>query len=158
MARVIEIRDLRPIEGGGRVLAFDLIDLLRIIEPEGRDLAWAAFGLDVEGAITIPHEPWRGRKVTPMGWAELRHWAADITQVIWGTFIGGDAIQLQDMHPAMDSAELYDRCAFVIEAIDSGYWRVYAWDDTVVERVSQSFTAVRECPVPVGNHAALDDQ
>ena len=84
------MRDTRPMEGGGRVLTFELIDLLRLVEREGRDLAWAAFGLEVVGAITIPHAPWEARAVTPVGWADLLRWSTGITRVIWGIFVGSD--------------------------------------------------------------------
>ena len=36
----VTIHDIRPL-GGGRVLAVDLIDLLRLYEPEVRALSWA---------------------------------------------------------------------------------------------------------------------
>ncbi len=142
MAGIIEIWDRRP--DNPRLLALDLVDLLALVAPEGRQLVWAI--LELEGEGVLPDDRYRQEiEASPTGavvnWDELVAIAHALKQVIWGVFVGcTDASAVPSLHP---DADLYNPSEIVIEAIDSTYWRVYARDDRVLQRLGAAFRDVK---------------
>ncbi|MDP9371533.1 MAG: hypothetical protein M3Q65_03565 [Chloroflexota bacterium] len=142
MAGIIEIWDRRP--DSPHLLALDLLDLLPLVAPEGRQLVWAI--LELEGEGVLPNDRYRQEtEDSPTGavvsWDELIAIARAVKQVLWGVFVGCTAASvIPRLHPDTD---LYSQSEIVIEAIDSTYWRVYARDDRVLQRLGAAFREVK---------------
>jgi hypothetical protein len=83
----LTIHDMRPL-GSGRVLAVDLIDLLRLFEPEVRALSWTCGGdLWCLGDGTAEFER-VSESGAPLDGGELLRLASGVYQVIDGEFVG----------------------------------------------------------------------
>lgn len=124
----VTIHDLRPL-GSGQVLAVDLIDLLRLFEPEVLALTWTIGG-DLwclgDGATEFEQV---GESGAALGGGELLRLASGVYQVIDGEFVGtppGDA-----------------RPRLVLVAVDSTYYVVASPDPELLERVRERFSDVR---------------
>jgi hypothetical protein len=157
----IEIADSRPSPGlpTGEVLAFDLLDLLRLVAPEGAALAWA-----VQDLWATLHEPALlpdGRSYLEfeaavrsapagvrLGWDELVALAQAFRQVIDGIFVGcRDPAAIPSLGRGL-TPQFYATCDLVLEASDSTLWRVYAREDAVLARLRGAFRDVTEVPLP----------
>lgn len=143
VAGIVSIHD-RDAKG---FLAPDLRDLLPLLQPEGPGLVWAVLYLEAFGYV----QPMYSRvEESPDGvivtWAELCEFAAKEFQTIWGEFVGcRDRASIPE--PRADGADLYGPCEFVLEAIDSSYWTVYAKDDAILDRFRAAFRDVRDKPL-----------
>ena len=90
------------------MLALDLVDLLPLVAPEGRQLVWAI--LELEGVGVLPDDRYR-REIedSPTGavvsWDELVAIARALKQVIWGIFVG--CTEASAIPPLDPDADLY---------------------------------------------------
>ncbi len=124
----ITITDSTP---EGDFLAFDLIDLLRIIETKSGKLEWAIFSLECMGSSAdelyrIEHSK---QRVPGDQFVQL---ASNITQVIDGEF-----------HGYQTGAQT---SWVIIRAVDSAAYDVYSEDDQVLYWLRQQFTHVSDLP------------
>ena len=156
---LIEIADSRPSLPRGEELAFDLIDLLRLVAPEGPTLAWATIDLwtQLREAAPLPNGRRYGEfeaaiRAAPAGvrvsWDELLALAEAFQQVIDGVFV---ACQAGAPIPSLDAGltpQFYAACAIVLEALDSTLWRVYARDPAVLQRIRAAFHDITEVSIP----------
>jgi hypothetical protein len=145
MAGTVEIRDTtQQSPGGPCVLAVTLADVLACIAPEGRALTWTILDLEAVGELS------GGRNMldledriaaSPPGlvvsWEWLVALAQELEQVISGLIVG-----VKDPSVTSQISREVDFCAvseFVLEAIDSSLWSVYAPDDRVLKRLRARF-------------------
>jgi hypothetical protein len=126
----VTIHDMRHL-GGGRVLAVDLIDLLRLFESEVRTLCWAC--RDVwcmgDGAKELHQAAETG---AGLDGRDLLRLAAGVFQVIDGEFVG--------IPPGGTRPRL------VVVAEDSSYYVVATSERSFLDLVRQRFSDVRPSP------------
>jgi hypothetical protein len=79
---------------------------------------------------------------------ELSAFAARVTQVIWGLFVGY-ARSAREPHKSDDDATLLKTAEMVVAAIDSSFWLVRA-PDPVAARFEQRFQQVSEVGSAIG--------
>jgi hypothetical protein len=127
----------------GTVLAFDLLDLLRLVAPEGPTLAWAVLDLWalLREAAPLPDGRSYGEfeaavlaspTGVPVRWDDLLALAEAFRQVIDGVFV---ACQAGAPIPSLDAGltpQFYAACELVLEAHDGTLWVVYARDPAVL--------------------------
>jgi hypothetical protein len=126
----VTIHDLRSL-GGGRVLAVDLIDLLRLCEPDALASSWRISYVDCMGDLAGEFMRSGDTNATVSG-PELLRLATGVYQVIWGDF------------EAYRSGE--ERFWLVVRAIDASLYVVITEDKMLLGRVRSRFTDVRPSP------------
>jgi hypothetical protein len=137
----VEIYDLN--ESG--VLAFDLVDVLRAIEP-WRDLEWRVLELEATGELK------NGKSITALEtsiaesshglqfkWEELMSLALNITQTINATIVGLQPGSRPPVFPIQASEGL----EIVVEAFDTTLWAVSTRLTEVVDRIRTTFTKTK---------------
>jgi len=135
----VTIHDMRPL-GTGQVLAADLIELLRLFEPEVRALFWVCRDVWCLGdrADEFRRASEAGRMLEG---SELLRLASGVYQVIDGEFIG--------------TAPNGSRPQLVIVAEDSTYYVLASSDPEVLDRVRLRFSDVRVSPEWAEEYAEL---
>lgn len=117
--------------GDGHLLAVDLVDLVRLFEPEVRELSWTCRYVECVG--NAAYELYRAAETgAALDGADLLRLASGVDQVIDGEFIGtpvGGA-----------------RPRLVIVAEDSTYYVVASAEPGLLDRVRQRFSDVRPSP------------
>lgn len=144
MPGIVEIRD----SNADGLLTVKLRDVLRVVEPEGRDLTWSI--LDLE-ARSDP-DKFKGNlleieqkvRESPQGliftWDELVTFAHALIEVVDAVIV---ACKDQKLIPSLKPGdEVFAQCEFGIEAVDSSVWRVYARDDQLLQKVQAAFNDV----------------
>lgn len=118
----------------GRVLAFDLHDLLRLLAPSSLEARWTItsneedFFATGEGGARLEELAATAAEVTGI---ELLALADDTAQVIWGDFIG----VLPD-----DGREPW----ITIRAVDSSFYEVMTYDSEAIFKIKTRFADVRD--------------
>lgn len=127
--RVVTIKDTR-----GGMLAFDLFQVLRLLEPELARTAWALSGVEAtgEGAEELHRLADGGARVSG---PKLLALAACVVQIVEGEFTG--------YNPGLQ------RPWVTIRAFDSSGYDVASPDNSVIDRVKAHFSSVVEIP---GDH------
>lgn len=126
----VTIHDMRPL-GSGRGLAVDLIDLLRLFEPEVRTLSWVC--RDVWCLGNGAHELHRASEAgAVLDGSEMLRLASGVYQVIDGEFVGAP----QGGTPPR----------LVVVAEDSTYYMVSSAEPELLDRIRQRFSDVRPSP------------
>jgi hypothetical protein len=126
----VTIHDLRP-SGGVRILAVDLIDILRLCEPEVAASSWRLHAVECFGDLAGDLERLAESDAMISG-QELLRLASGVHQIIWGDF---EAYQAGE-----------DRFWLVVRAIDSTVYVVITEDQQLLERVRARFQDVRSSP------------
>jgi len=151
MAGMIEIRD--NTEGGH--VAVDFAQILPVLEPEGRGLAWALQAFEVnplKGFVPDPARPTfadieerveQSRCGAILDWQAVCQLAQSNCQTIWATLVGCCEVALI---PDRGTTDLCSACEVVVEAIDGECWEVYAKDDEILARFKAAFPNAREVP------------
>jgi len=128
-------------------LAFDLIDLLRIIEPEGGRLNWAIFELEALGQpkcgnlLDLEKAANESESGLPMSWQELKELAENLLQVIWGLFV---AVRPGQPFPSKQPlSQLLPHTELLLRAFDSSHWAIYAREDFFLKRLKGKFRDIR---------------
>lgn len=133
----VTIHDMRLL-GGGQFLAVDLIDVLRLFEPEVHALSWKCAGVwcTSENADEFNRASEAG---VPLDGKELLRLASGAHQVIDGEFVGtprGGTVP-----------------RLVIVAEDSTYYLVASPEPEFLDRVRRHFSDVRASPEWAEQHA-----
>jgi hypothetical protein len=128
------------------VLAFDLQDVLKHLEPEAEALEWAI--LEFEAMGTEEHgrrvyalefrcrETERGVRVS---WSELKALGAMIFQTYNGVFVGST-----DIDAALDPKDWRGKhFEIAVEAFDTSYWRVFTRDAAIAGRLTKAYRVTR---------------
>jgi hypothetical protein len=125
--RVVTITDR---EGEGAALGFDLVDILRLLEPELHRTEWTLSGTECIGreADRVHRIDDDGQRVSG---TRLLALASGLTQVIDGEFIA----YAEDGQPWV-----------TIRAIDSSAYDVISDDGSVTDRIRARFKEVTEMP------------
>jgi hypothetical protein len=135
--RAVTVHDLKRLDGGS-VLAFDLIDVLRLAEPGAGDSRWRCRYIDRVGEHAAGvHGSSDSGAIVPGD--ELLRLASGVDQVIDGDFVAF-------RHGA-------DRPWFVVRAIDSTLYVVATEDGVLLDRVRERFRDVRDAPEEVDDLA-----
>ncbi len=121
---------MRPL-GDGRVLAVDLIDLLRLFEPEVLSLSWTCRGVWCLGDGAREFERVSESGAVLAG-GELLRLASGVSQVIDGEFVG--------TQPGSPAPRL------IVVAEDSTHYVVASPEPELLGRVRQRFSEVRASP------------
>lgn len=144
MPGIVEIKD-KDEQGP---LAVELVDLLDLIKPDGQQLIWAILDLEAVGdgrgkdILDLEKEMMRSPKGLIFNWDGLVALAGSCNQITNVTVIGcRDIAALPELKPGSES-DIYTPSEFVLEAIDSSLWCVYAKDDKVLRRLQQKFQVV----------------
>jgi hypothetical protein len=128
--QAVTIHDLRAF-GAGKVLAFDLIDILRLAEPDVISSSWRCRNVECTGDLAdeLHHASDVEMEVTGQ---DLLRLAAGVRQVIDGDFAA---------HRGADS-----RPWLVVRAIDSSCFVVITHDESLMKQVRERFRDVRDSP------------
>jgi hypothetical protein len=129
----VTIHDLRSLDGGS-VLAFDLVDILRLDERGVVESVWRCRGVESMGGHAAALHAASEGGVTIPGDVLLRH-ASGVYQVIDGDFAGS--------RPGHQSPWL------VVRAIDSSFFVVASEDEGWLGRIRERFEDVRDAPEEV---------
>src|SRR5947209_2514816 len=116
----------------GLFLATDLIDILRLLGAQALEAEWEITGVECVGAAAADelHQLGEAKGKVPGG--TLLKLAAEIIQVVDGTFTG---YRHGETHPWV-----------VIRAVDSSAYDVESDDEAVLARMRQQFQNVAELP------------
>jgi hypothetical protein len=151
MTGIVEVQD-KDTKG---FLTVELGDLLRIIEPRGRNLIWSILDLEArsdpakfKGDLAAMEQQ---IKLSPngliIGWDDLLTLSDALIEVLDGVFVG---CKDRDSIPRLiPGDEVFSQCEIGIEAVDSSMWRVYAREDAILDKISAAFrevTLVRGSP------------
>ena len=126
----VTIHDTRVL-GGSRVLAVDLIDILRLCEQDVLASAWRLSYVDCFGALAGEFMRLSAENAIISG-SELIRLAAGVQQVVWGDFEGFRCCD--------------GRCWLVVRAIDASLYVVVTADPSVLKQVQSRFSDVRPSP------------
>lgn len=126
--RILTVRDLRPKQ---RILAFDVIDILRLLEPELEQTQWEVSGLECTGEASERLYAIEASRERVSG-SVLREVTSKIRQVIDGKFVG---------HKGTAGPPWV-----TILAWDSSGFDVLTADQAVLDRVRGRFKDVSEVP------------
>jgi hypothetical protein len=144
MSGMVEIKD----QDEQGIVAVELIDLLNLIKSDGRQLIWAILDLEAvgnirgKGMLDLEAEIMRSPKGLILNWDGLVTLARSCNQVVNATVIGcRDIAAMPELKPGSES-DIYTPSEFVLEAIDSSLWCVYAKDDKVLRQLQKEFHAV----------------
>lgn len=144
MSVMVEIKD----QDEQGILAVKLIDLLNLIKSDGKQLIWAILDLEAigniggKGMLDLEKEIMRSSKGLILNWDGLVTLARSCDQMINATVIGcRDIAAIPELKPGSES-DIYTPSEFVLEAIDSSLWCIYAKDDKVLHRLQKEFHAV----------------
>lgn len=144
MSGMVEIKD----QDEQGILAVGLIDLLSLIKPNGQQLIWAildlkaAGGVRGKGMLALEKEIKQSPKGLTFNWDGLVTVARSCDQIINATIVGcRDIAAIPELKLGSES-DTYTPSEFVLEAIDSSLWCVYAKDDKVLHRLQKEFHAV----------------
>jgi hypothetical protein len=137
-------------------LAFDLRDLLNVIEPFAARLDW--YVVEFEPAVlatTEEHEQgspswvtelWHKSEagaVEPMSWERLKDLSTHITQTMNGLFVATDS---GSPAPSSTLDPNDDRYRLVVQAVDTSFWAVTSYDENVLQALKERFTDVKLLP------------
>jgi diaminopimelate decarboxylase len=124
--QAVTIHDIRD-----RVLAFDLIDILRLVGPDAESSSWRC--RKVECAGDLAEELHRVSDAeSPLTGAEMLRLAGGVFQIIDGDF---EAYRPGETRPWL-----------VVRAIDSSEYAVITKDERLLARVRERFRDVRDSP------------
>lgn len=144
MSGTVEIKD----KNAQGILAVGLIDLLNLIKADGQQLIWAIFDLEAvgnirgKGMLDLEKEIMRSHKGLIFNWDGLVTLARSCDQIIDATVVGcRDIAAIPELKPGSES-DIYTPSEFVLEAVDSSLWCVYAKDDKVLRRLQKEFHVV----------------
>lgn len=149
MPGIIEVRD----KDARGFLTVELRDLLRIVEPHGRNLIWSILDLEARSdpakfkgdLVAVEQEVKLSPKGLIISWADLLVFSAGLVEVLDGLFVGcTDRNSIPGLIPGDD---IFSQCEIGIEAFDSTMWRVYAREDALLHKVAEAFREVTECLV-----------
>jgi diaminopimelate decarboxylase len=124
--QAVTIHDLRD-----GVLAFDLIDILRVLGPDAESSSWRGKNVDCTGDLADEMHGFSDSDVALTGAAMLRL-AGGVLQIIDGDF---EAYRAGETRPWL-----------VIRAIDSSEYAVITEDQELLGRVRERFRDVRDSP------------
>lgn len=125
---ILRIHDAQP--GGG--LAFDLRDILAVLQPRAGNAEWEVYHADEEFWVTgedtraIEALVGSGERVPGKTLSSL---ANEIHQVIWGEFRAFDGAAAKPW--------------VIVRAIDSSYFEIETDDDALAALVQQHFNVVQ---------------
>jgi hypothetical protein len=131
---VIEVRD----QDSSGCLCVELRDLLNAAEAIGRTLRWRLHDIEARGDIerfwpagmlNFEATVKNAAQGLELGWTDLVALAEVLEQTIDCKLVGSDAV---------NNVEL-----LVIEAVDSGYWRVATCDASAAGKIGSRFADVR---------------
>jgi hypothetical protein len=140
----IEISDLRPDE----VLSFDLIDILRLIEPFGVGLDWYFIEFELGSFLGARENKvsertlslWRNIKKsqdgTRVSWNDLTDFALNLIQTDMALLVGVAPGSARPTEPLDLSSEDFN---IVIQAVDCAFWAVTARNEEVITRIKNHF-------------------
>ena len=173
MIEVLRISDMRvvrtPSGREGRVLAFDLRDLLPLVADEAQGLRWAAIPLGNEDTDILGDESPLGEKAfalgakvdaseegVPLEWNDLVELTGSIRQTAWGTFVGvRDSAAFAEIPRLFNgdwryvdrgTARFYEIVEIAFQAVDSAFWQVWVKDTALRERIRSAFSSVETIP------------
>jgi hypothetical protein len=128
--KAVTIHDLRALDDG-HVLAFDLIDILRIAEPDAQSSFWRCRNVECTGDLAEEvHRVSDAGSVLPG--PEMLRLAGRVVQVIDGDF---EAYRRDETRPWL-----------VVRAVDSSEYVVITQDERLLARVRERFRDVRDSP------------
>jgi hypothetical protein len=76
-----------------------------------------------------------------LGWQELNNLSHKFDQ-IFDTLIVGSTSK-ESIKRYADDEDLYSNYAVVLDLLDGAYWRVYATDESIIERLSAKFSDIK---------------
>src|SRR5262245_43271190 len=126
----VTIHDWRPL-GGGNVMAFDLIDILRLAERDVRTSALRCRNVECMGELAEELHRVSDTGITISG-QEMLQLASNIRQTIDGNF---EATRDGENHPWL-----------VVRAVDSTLYVVITEDRRLLGRIRERFRDVRNSP------------
>lgn len=115
----------------GRFLSFDLVDILRLLEPSVGESEWEISGVECTGEAADGLQEVADLQLRISG-KTLMELAANLVQTIDGEFIG---YREGERHPWV-----------VIRAVDSAAFDVLSADEEVMAKILNHFTSVAELP------------
>jgi diaminopimelate decarboxylase len=113
------------------VLAFDLIDILRIVGPDAKSSSWRCRNVDCSGDLAEELHRVSDAESAVSG-AEMLRLASGVLQIIDGDF---EAYRADEKRPWL-----------VVRAIDSTLYAVITQDGGLLARVRERFRDVRDSP------------
>lgn len=128
-----------------------LADLLEHVSV--RTLDWAilqmwAVALDSEtDVVSLEQRAAESPTGLALSGEQLRHLAAGLLQMIDGVVAG-----YRGRPPSRSDADLRSSAEIILEAVDSAFWRIYARDQDIIDRMRRAYVDVRDviptAPVP----------
>lgn len=127
-------------------LAFDLRDILVQLPNAAWTLEWSVLELDALPAAgcelrvsSVSETVAASQRGVTLKWSELESLANSVLQIIDGKF----AAYRPGSDLPVKGANVYEDSEYVIEAVDSTYWRVFSRDDAALGRLRKHFKEIR---------------
>jgi hypothetical protein len=143
MPSIIEIRDKN--EPG--IPDANLSQVLGLLTREGPSLSWSILDLyavgdlgEGFGMLDLEEKIQASPEGVALPWEiifDLSHKFRDIYDLV---LVGYHDPYVPKLGPDNPMSHLYENCEIVIERFDSTYWRIFARDDDVVDKLKKSFT------------------
>jgi hypothetical protein len=148
MGNILEIADKD--ESG--YLKPQLIDILDSLPPESTTLRWFILDLEAIGDLSslgttmveFERRIKQGKNGVALKWDEVVSYARLFSQVVDTTIVG----QVVNSPPPVlaPGKAIYQRSEMTVEAVDSGYWRVFSRYPLVIQRLRSKFHEVKLVP------------
>jgi hypothetical protein len=126
--------------------------ILAQVGPRAPDLVWTFLKLDGYGELdseAIEQEIYSARQGLILSWDALPDFIRRFEQFVWVVLVGCvdrsdiPRVDKDDLDVIPKPPELYREAEIVIEQLDTSWWRVYAKDDDLLERIRHEFRDVR---------------
>jgi hypothetical protein len=143
MPGTTEIRD-HDVKG---FLEVDLQEVLSAVEAADSHLIWSILDLDSTAEpgklkrdlSKLEADIQRSSQGLILTWDELVSLANSLSEVRDAIIVG---CRTRELIPALPTTDLYSPCDVVIEAVDSAFWRIYAKDDRLLQKLARTFRDV----------------
>ena len=123
----VELGKLLDLVGDQPALDWSVMEVWAIARDDGTDL------------VALERRAAASSHGLTMSAAALRELAGELFQVVDGIVVG-----YRDRRPDRGDEDLRSTATVVIEAIDSTFWRVYARDKAITERMRHHYSDVRD--------------
>lgn len=138
-----------------RILAFDMIDILELIEPFASDLRWYIARCDIvcfvngqserEGAVPawvlgLRDALLHSKEIIAIEWDTLKEFARCILQTEWADLIAVKPGAAPPAEPLDLNNPAYE---IVVQVVDSGYWAVATRNDVLIALLANHFRVTK---------------
>ncbi len=144
MAGIVEVRD----SNSDGLLTVELLNFLRVVEPEGKNLIWSILDLEARTSpdrfkgnlLELEQQVRQSLQGLIFSWDELVAFANSLVEILNAVIVGcKDENRIPTLIPGDG---VFAQCEIGIEAVDSSLWRVYAREDVLLKKVQASFNDV----------------